>query len=68
MTNLVYAECSVTFEMLEDKMVAIISDTGIFIVTTLENSKKYVEEFYPVNAEGMKAYNIRMDKGRLLAD
>ena len=68
MENLVYAECSVTFDMLEDKMVAIISDTGIFIVTTMENSKKYDEEFYAVDTEGMKAYNIRLENGRVLAD
>jgi hypothetical protein len=61
MQNLVYAECSVTFQMLEDKLVVIISDTGVFMVTTEENSKHYDEEFYPVNAEGIEAYGIRFD-------
>ena len=68
MQNLVYAECSVTFEMLEDKMVLIISDTGIFMVTTEENSKKYNEEFYPVDAEGMEAYKIEFKDGILVSE
>lgn len=65
MKNLVYAEVEVTFQMLEDKMVVIISDTGIFMVTTEENSKNYDEEFYPVDAEGREAYGIEL-KGNIL--
>ena len=39
-------------------MRVIVSDTGIFMVTTVENSKNYDEEFYPVGAEAMEAYGI----------
>jgi hypothetical protein len=66
MEKLVYAECSVTFQMLEDKLVLIISDTGIFMVTTEKNSKHYNEEFYPIGAEAMEAYGIRFEDKRLV--
>ena len=46
--------------MLEDPKVVIISDTGIFMVTTEENSKKYDQEFYPVCAEAMEADDLEM--------
>lgn len=61
--QLVYAEVmnGITFTMLEDPKVVIISDTGIFMVTTEENSKKYNEEFYPVCAEAMEAYGIEIN-------
>ncbi len=49
MQNLVYAEVSVTFQMLEDKQVVIISDTGVFMITTEENSKNYDETDKSVN-------------------
>ena len=57
--QLVYADVmnGITFTMLEDPKVVIISDTGLFIVTTEENSKKYDEEFHPVCAEAMDAYS-----------
>ena len=60
--QLVYAEVmnGITFTMLEDPKVVIISDTGIFMVTTEENSKKYDEEFHPVCAEAMDAYNLTL--------
>jgi len=45
----------ITFTMLEDPKVVIISDTGIFTITTEENSKKYDKEFYPVCAEAMRS-------------
>ncbi len=46
---------------------AIISDTGLFIVTTEENSEKYNEDFYPVSEEAREAYGITLNKdGRLL--
>lgn len=59
-TKLVYAEVmnGITFSMMEDPLVRIISDTGVFIVTTLENSKKYALDFYPVCAEAMEAYGL----------
>ena len=65
--QLVYAEVmsGITLEMLGDPLVAIISDTGVFIVTTEENSKNYNEDFYPVGAEGRKAYNIQYREGRV---
>lgn len=63
--QLVYAEVSITFQMLEDKLVVIISDTGVFMVTTEENSEKYNEEFYSVSAEGVVAYGIRLINNKL---
>lgn len=63
MEKLVYAELmgSVTFEMLLDKQLLIISDNAIFIVSTPENAVNYPnEEFYPVDGEAMKAYEIEM--------
>lgn len=68
MQNLVYAEVSLTFQMLEDKQVVIISDTGVFMVTTEENSKNYNEEFYPVDAEGREAYGIRFENDALVSN
>ncbi|MCR9171083.1 MAG: hypothetical protein NXI10_01215 [bacterium] len=58
--QLVYAEVmnGVTLDMLGDPLVAIISDTGVFMVTTTENSVKYDEDFYPVSAEAKEAYKI----------
>ncbi len=44
--------------MLEDLKVVIISDTGIFTITTEKNSKKYDEEFFPVCVEAIEAYGI----------
>ncbi len=65
--QLVYAEVmnGVTLDMLGDPLVVIISDTGVFMVTTQENSVKYNEEFYPVTEEGIEAYQIRIDKDGL---
>jgi hypothetical protein len=63
-TQLVYAEVmnGITFSMMEDSQVQIISDTGVFIVTTLENSKMYSDEdFHPVCAEAIEAYGINFD-------
>jgi hypothetical protein len=56
--QLVYAEVmnGITEAMRNDPLVAIISDTGVFIVTTEENSQKYDEEFYPVSTEAIEAY------------
>jgi len=63
MTNLMYAEVSVTEEMRADKLVAIIGDTGVFLVTTKENSKKYPnEEFFNVTDEGYEAYKEELNK------
>lgn len=61
-TQLVYAEILdfITPTMREDPLVQIVSDTGVFIVTTFENSKQYPLDFYPVSVEAMEAYNLEM--------
>jgi hypothetical protein len=45
--QLVYAELmnGVTLDILGDPLLAIISETGVFMVTTEENSVKYNEDF-----------------------
>lgn len=65
--QLVYAEVmnGISFPMLEDPLVAIISDGSIFIVTTQENSQNYSEGFYPVGAETKKSYHLNLDDGIL---
>lgn len=71
MGNLVYAELmgSVTFDMLLDKQLLIISDNAIFIVSTLDNAVNYPnEDFYPVDGEAMKAYEIRVEDRRIISD
>lgn len=70
MRNFVYAELmdSVTMEMLEDKLVAIISDNALFLVTTKENCQNYQEDFYPVDSEGRKAYGIEFKNGCLVSE
>lgn len=62
-TQLVYAEVmdGITIEMMADPLVRIISDTGVFIVTTIENSKRYQMDFYPLSAEVMEAYGLRIN-------
>lgn len=69
MEKLVYAEVmnGISFEMMEDPLVVIISDTGVFIVTTEKNSRKYDEEFYPVCDEAIKDYGIRFENGVISA-
>lgn len=60
---------SVTFEMLLDKQLLIISDNAIFIVSTPENAVNYPNEtFYPVDGEAMEAYEIREENGRIVSD
>ena len=56
--QLVYAEVmsGITEAMRNDPLVAIISDTGVFMVTTAVNGLKYNEDFYPVCAEAIEAY------------
>ncbi|WP_300667133.1 hypothetical protein [Fluviicola sp.] len=58
--QLVYAEVLdfITPIMREDPLVQIVSDTGVFIVTTIENSKQYPLDFYPVDSEAMEAYDL----------
>ncbi|ASS49578.1 MAG: hypothetical protein A3D31_02300 [Candidatus Fluviicola riflensis] len=59
-TQLVYAEILdfITPTMRDDPLVQIVSDTGVFIVTTVENSKQYPLDFYPVSVEVVEAYGI----------
>lgn len=61
--QLVYAEVmnGITEAMRNDPLVAIISDTGVFIVTTLENSRMYALDFFPVCTEAIEAYRINFD-------
>jgi hypothetical protein len=61
-TQLVYAEILdfITDEMRQDPLVQIVSDTGVFIVTTIENSRQYPLDFYPVSAEAIEAYDLEM--------
>ncbi|MNK09779.1 hypothetical protein D3C87_277550 [compost metagenome] len=69
-TQLVYAEVmnGISFSMLEDKLVQIISDGAVFIVTTIENSRLYPLDFYPVDSEGREAYGLRIENGKLISD
>lgn len=70
MEKLVFAELSgsVTFQMLEDKMVLIIADNGLFMVTTKENALNYNENFFPVDTEARKTYKIDVREGRVVSD
>lgn len=65
--QLVYAELvgGISFAMLEDRQVLIISDNATFLVTTETNSHKYQEDFFPVTAEAAKDYNIQYREGRV---
>jgi hypothetical protein len=69
-TLLVYAEVIdfITDEMREDPLVQLISDGAIFFVTTVENSKRYDLDFYPVHKDGMEAYGLRIENGKLISD
>ncbi len=68
-TQLVYTEILdfITSTMREDPLVQIVSETGVFIVTTAENSKQYPLDFYPVDADGKEAYGLRMENGKLIS-
>lgn len=71
MENLVYAELmgSVTFDMLADKKLLILSDNAIFIITFEDNAVNYPDEtFYPVGEEAMRDYEIRVVGGRVVSD
>ncbi|MCB0479038.1 MAG: hypothetical protein KDC84_12795 [Crocinitomicaceae bacterium] len=50
----------VSFQMLEDKNVQIISDGAMFLVTTEEHSKEYPElNFEPVPDEEIVQYDLK---------
>jgi hypothetical protein len=65
--QLVYAELinGVSLTMREDPLVHIVSDTAVFMVTTLQNSVNYTENFYPVDAEAIEAYHLLYSEGRV---
>lgn len=59
--QIMYAELInvITIEMLNDPLVRIISDTGLFIVTPKSNSYKYPElDFEEADEEALKIYEI----------
>ena len=58
MTNLMCAEIGqVTDQMRNDNLGVVISDTGLFFVTTKDNVSNYPEEdFFGVTEEGYRAY------------
>lgn len=61
MKNLMFAELidGVTTEMLEDKNVYILSDTGLFLFTTPKHAPTYPElEFFDVDAESYQIYEL----------
>lgn len=71
MENLVYAELmgSVTFDMLADRKLLILSDNAIFIITFEENAVNYTSEtFYPVGEEAIRDYEIKVVDGRIVSD
>ena len=71
MENLVSAELmsSVTFDMLLDKQLLIISDNAVFIVSTPKNAVNYPkEDFYSVGEEAMEGHEIEEREGRIVSD
>jgi hypothetical protein len=71
MKNLVYAEFSGTlsFEMMMDSNILIISDGSVFVITTKEYALKYPdEEFEPVSDYAISEYGIRWQGNRLISD
>ena len=71
MEKLLYTELidSVTFDMLADKKLLILSDNAIFIITFEENAVNYPnEEFYEVTDYARKEYEIRIENGRIVSN
>lgn len=65
MKNLVSAELmdGITFTMLEDRLVHIVSDNAVFLVTTRENAHNYPTlDFYNVPDEALEAYDISLEQ------
>jgi len=53
----VFAEVRVTEQMRKDPKSVIVSDTGVFLVTTEENSQHYpFEEFHPTTRQAVLEY------------
>ena len=66
MENLVFAELGrVTDVMRRDSKVLIISDTGLFLVTTESHSKHYFEEFHEVAKQAIEDYQIVLKDGEV---
>jgi len=62
MTNLVWAEIT-TFsqDMRSDIHARVVSDTGLFLVTTPENAERYNhEEFFPLDEESAFIYRDQL--------
>lgn len=60
--QLMYAELinGVTEQMKEDKQVQIVSDVGLFLVTTRSNTSNYPElVFEEIDKEAIEAYHIK---------
>jgi len=65
--QLMYAEIidGFTVEMENDPKAQIISDSGIFLVTTKSNMHKYPElDFYEVCQEAIEAYDLKFLAGQ----
>ena len=69
MKQLVYAEIeTVTEEMRGDKKVLIVSDGALFLVTTLEYSKHFFEEFHEVTKKAIDVYQIVVKDGKVSSE
>ncbi len=69
MRNLMFAELvdGVTFDMLEDRLVYIVGDTGIFLITTPEHTITYPElEFEEVDEDSYNQYELDQFVNRLV--
>ena len=69
MENLVCAELvnGLSLEMLQDKMVLVLNDGGLFVITTVENSEHYTETFYPLDSEVQNLFNIVVENGKVVS-
>jgi asparagine synthetase A len=64
LNNVVYAELTTatTNEMKNDYKSFIIGDTGVFLVTTRQNAKRYPElEFHETDQETLKEYGLNIN-------
>ncbi len=71
MKRLVYAEFkgTMTFDIMMDKNILIISDGSVFFITTEEHAVNYPdEEFDLISDYALREYGIRWLDGRLISD
>jgi hypothetical protein len=71
MKRLVFAEFqgTLTFDMMMDKDILILSDGSVFLITTEEHALKYPEEeFDEISEYAKNEYGIRWLDGRLISD